>query len=191
MAKRTQEDPLAELEKAYAHWQDLYEHGGSDPTWPDGVNLNLVRNHIINYKRQIEETCPLYMSHELYQRPLPPEVDNNYMARADEIREHARQALQAYLADPDYRYLLRHQDSLSPKTRKEVSLDAVLHYTTGLRLAIERDDLVSMRRHERVEFYLGSFKSCAEKVRVALEDQVPNLFELAAEEGEDMGMVMQ
>lgn len=58
MAKRTQEDPLAELEKAYAHWQDLYEHGGSDPTWPDGVNLNLVRNHIINYKRQIEETYP-------------------------------------------------------------------------------------------------------------------------------------
>lgn len=191
MAKRTQEDPLAELEKAYSHWQALYDHGGSDPTWPDGVNLNLVRSHIIYYKRQIEETCPLYMGDELYQRPLPPEVDNNYMARADEIREHAKQALHAYLADPDYRYLFRHKDSLSPKARKEVCLDAVLNYAHGLRLAIERDDLVSMRRHERVELYLGSFKSCAEKVRLALEDEVPNLFELAAEEETDIGMVMQ
>lgn len=95
MAKRTQEDPLAELEKSYAHWQALYDHGGSDPTWSDGVNLNLVRNHIYYYKRQIEETCPLYMSHELYQRPLPPEVDKGYMAQADEIREHAKQSLQA------------------------------------------------------------------------------------------------
>lgn len=126
MAKQNREDPLGELEKAYAQWQALYNHGGSDPTWPDGVNLNLVRNHIYYYKRQIEEKCPLYMGHELYQRPLPPEVDDNYMARAGEIREHAKQSLQAYLADPDYRYLLRHKDNLPPKTRKEVCLDAVL-----------------------------------------------------------------
>ncbi len=191
MAKRTQEDPLAELEKAYTHWQDLYDHGGSDPTWPDGVNLNLVRNHIIYYKRQIEETCPLYMGDKLYQRDLPPEVDNNYMARPDEIREHARQSLQTYLADPDYRYLLRHKDSLPPKAQKELCLYAVLNYANGLRLAIERDDLVSMRRHERPGLYLDSFKSCADKVRAVLEDEVPNLFEPAEEDGEDMGMVMQ
>ena len=190
MAKRTQEDPLAELEKDYAHWQALYDHGGSDPTWPDGVNLNLVRNHIYHYKRQIEETCPLYISHELYQRPLPPEVDKDYMARADEIREHAKQSLQAYLADPDYRYLFLHKDSLPPKTRKEVRLDSVLNYANGLHLAIERDDLVTMRRHGRADFYLESFQSCAGRVRLALEDEVPNLFELAAEE-EDAGMVMQ
>ena len=190
MVKRTQEDPLAEMEKAYAHWQALYDHGGSDPAWPDGINLNLVRNHIIYYKRQIEEACPLYTSHELYQRKLPPEVDQDYMARPDEIREHAQQSLRTYLADPDYRYLLRHKDSLLPKTRKEVCLDAVLNYAQGLRLAIEQDDLVSMRRHERPGLYLDSFKSCADKVRAALEDEVPNLFELA-EEDEDIGMVMQ
>jgi len=79
MAKKAKEDPLDELEKSYARWRNLYENDGSDPFWPDGVNLNLVRNHIIYYKRQIEETCPLYMSHELYQRELPPEVDPNSM----------------------------------------------------------------------------------------------------------------
>lgn len=101
MAKKNQDDPLAGLEKAYAHWQRLYENGGSDPFWPDGVNLDLVRNHIIYFKGQIEETCPLYMADELYLRELPPEVDPNYMANPDKIREQARRSLQAYQADPN------------------------------------------------------------------------------------------
>lgn len=185
MRKQT-EDPLKELEKAYAHWQALYDYGGSDPTWPDGVNLNLVRGHITVYKRQIEEDCPLYMSHELYQRPLPPKVDDNYMARADEIREHARQSLQAYLADQDYRYLLRHKDSLSHRLKQELCIENVLGYVRGLKTALEQDNLVAMRLHERADFYLDSFKDCADKVRQALADEVSNLFELAAEEENDV-----
>lgn len=55
MAKKTRENPLAELEKAYTRWQDIYENGGSDPFYPDGVGLDLVRSHICYYKRQIEE----------------------------------------------------------------------------------------------------------------------------------------
>lgn len=66
------------------------------------------------------------MGDKLYQRELPLEVDDGYMARADEIREHARQSLQTYLADPDYRHLLRHKDSLPPKAQKELCLYAVL-----------------------------------------------------------------
>jgi len=120
--------------------------------------LNLVRNHIGYYKKRIEDEYPLYMIHELYQRELPPEVDNNYMARADEIREHARQSLQIYLADPNYQYLLRHRDSLSPKAQKETSVAAVLKYAAGLKAAIERDDLVAMRRHECSDIYLDSFE---------------------------------
>ena len=193
MAKRKQENPLEELERAYAHWQALYDHGGSDPTWPDGVNLNLVRNHILYYKRQIEKDCPLYMAHELYQRPLPPEVPNSYMARPHEIQEHARQSLRAYLTDPDYQFLRRHGDSLTPKIRKEVSIGAVLGYVEGLKSAIEQGDLVAMRRHERPDTYLDSFKRCAEKVRELLADRVPNLFELASEvqdDEQDMDMTM-
>lgn len=36
-----------QLDKDIKHWHDIYENGCSDPFWPDGVNLNLVRNHII------------------------------------------------------------------------------------------------------------------------------------------------
>ena len=36
-----------ELEREFRHWDDLYHHGGYDPFYADGMNLNLTRNHII------------------------------------------------------------------------------------------------------------------------------------------------
>lgn len=192
MAKKNQENPLEELGKAYAQWQQLYENGGSDPFWPDGVNLNLIRNHIIYFKGQIEETCPLYMADELYLRELPPEVDQNYMANPDKIREQARQSLQTYQADANYQYLLRYRDSLTPKQSRELCVGAVLGYVSGLRESIERDNLIEMRRHREPERYLESFQDCADKVRQALESAEPNLLALAAEEDDepDMDMTM-
>lgn len=192
MAKKNQENPLEELEKAYAQWQRLYENGGSDPFWSDGVNLNLVRNHIIYFKGQIEETCPLYMADELYLRELPPEVDQNYMADPDKIREQARRSLQAYQADTNYQYLLCHRDSLTPKQSKELCVGAVLGYVSWLRESIARDNLVEMRRHQDTDFYLDRFRDCADKVRQALESAEPNLLALAAEEDDepDMDMTM-
>ena len=37
-----------QLDAEYKHWDDLKKNGCSDPAWPDGVNLNLVRNHIMD-----------------------------------------------------------------------------------------------------------------------------------------------
>ena len=45
------------LAERYAHWEKERHDGCVDPNWSDGVNLNLVRNHIINFKRQIRRTC--------------------------------------------------------------------------------------------------------------------------------------
>jgi len=38
----------AELRQEYERWDQLFYHGGQDPFWTDGANLNLVRNHIIS-----------------------------------------------------------------------------------------------------------------------------------------------
>ena len=63
-------------------WKYINENGCTDPQWADGSNMNLVRNHIIYYKKHINEMCskesiPLP---EEYYIPTPPLVDNNYMA---------------------------------------------------------------------------------------------------------------
>lgn len=38
-------DYAAALENDYARWYELFTKGGFDPSWADGSNLNLVRNH--------------------------------------------------------------------------------------------------------------------------------------------------
>ena len=63
-------------------WKYINEHGCNDPSWPDGSNMNLVRNHILYSREKIEEICketcmPLP---EEYFLPVPPEVPENYMA---------------------------------------------------------------------------------------------------------------
>ena len=176
------ENPLEELKKAYAQWESLYKQGGSDPFYADGVNLNLVRNHILYFKRQIEETQPLYKNSEAYQRELSPQVEDGYMARAKEIRDNAKTTLTAYKTDPYYQYLLHHWEELDDVGLKKTSIRPVLNYAQALETAIQEDDLVIMRRHERANHYLDSFRACAEKVRDVLENQELNLFALAAQD---------
>lgn len=64
------------------HWNYINENGCNDPFWPDGSNINLIRNHIISYKRDIVELCEktgMPLPEEYFLR-VPPKVDDNYMA---------------------------------------------------------------------------------------------------------------
>ena len=163
--KKVQEDYGKSLLESYAQWRHLYENGGQDPGWPDGVNINLVRNHIIYYKKQIDENMTLEGYPEAYHWGLPPLVPSDYMARPDEIREAARVSLARYLADPDYQFLCARVDSLDPKQANKISIHNVIGYAAGLETAIQKDDLVTMRRHRIADSYLSSFVSCAQRVR--------------------------
>ena len=179
--KKQQVDYAAELQKDHDRWAYLYEHGGHDPTWSDGCNLSLVRSHIINDRRRIEETMSPEDYPEIYYKDIPPEVDQDYMARKDEIRAAAKVSLARYKADPNYKYLLRHQDDFSPKTKKKLCIDAVIGYATGLEHHIEKDDLVAMRRHERPDGYLESFESCVRRMReTPAEELQMTLFSFSA-----------
>ena len=146
-----------ELIQDFARWDYLFEHGGQDPFWEDGGSLNLLRNHIIYDRGKLEE---LNYFPEIYFRSVPPEVDNKFMARAEEIRERAKQSLNEYLLNADYLYLLENKPFIDKKTANRICLDTVLGYVHGLQMYIENDSLVDMRRHENPEIYLESFKTC-------------------------------
>ena len=50
--QRSRKEQLAEvIRESHEQWKRLWENGGNDPFWTDGVNLNLVRNHIIYGRR--------------------------------------------------------------------------------------------------------------------------------------------
>ena len=166
--KKSQEDLLeerkmelrAELQNSFKQWQQLYLYGGSDPFYEDGYNLNLVRNHIIYAKHKCVEELPEGTYPDEFFQETPPEVDDHYMARKDEIRSHASVSLKRYQADANYIFLVQNLNKLDEKQKKECCIGAVLGYVSGLKEAITQNDFICMRRHEYAENYMDSFVRC-------------------------------
>lgn len=55
--KTTLEDVLRELASDVKEWARIKKHGIADPGHEDGVNLNLVRQHIIYGKGEAKRLC--------------------------------------------------------------------------------------------------------------------------------------
>lgn len=155
----------AELKNLYERWDHLYENGGSDPSWSDGVNANLLRNQLIYCKRKIEEQNSLFPLPDCFYREIPPELPNDYMARPDEIRENARKAMAVIDADENLKFVRERSKNFSEKQLKRLCIPAIIGYSENIRRAIAEDDLITMRRYEHPDGYLDSFRSAAEKLR--------------------------
>ena len=166
MRKNREIDYASSLESDYARWDELFTKGGSDPFWSDGVSLNMVRDRIIACKAQLaKQENTLFGLPEAYYRETPPEVDYSYMARADEIRENARKAMEIIDADENLKFVREQSPSLSEKQLKQWCIPAIINYAENLRRAIAADDLVIMRRYEQLDRYLESFESAAVRIR--------------------------
>ena len=83
----------AQVQADVSHWYDLMANGCNDPFWPDGVNLNLVRNHIIYGLRQIAKLSASERQLSMFEistigtidvmqdEHIPPKVDENLMVK--------------------------------------------------------------------------------------------------------------
>lgn len=135
-----------ELAKKYERWNQFNTYGGSDPFWEDGFNMNLVRNHIIWYRKRCEEELNQADYPEEYFRELPPMVHPKYMADKTGIRRDATQTLKIVIKNPDYLWLkeypLKH-DKVDAKIEKKLS---VVKCADRLADAIKEDNLLEMRR---------------------------------------------
>lgn len=98
-----------QLDAEYRRWDDLKKNGSSDPAWPDGVNLNLVRNHIIYFYRFLRERTSKTVQLSMFdagmdlrdERPLPPEVPDNYMVPNGKYRDRLNGRYENLLFDPN------------------------------------------------------------------------------------------
>jgi len=161
--KESKEDYEKELKTEFDRWEYLNEHGGSDPFWSDGCNMELVRNHIEYYKRKIEEFGEPYP--EIYYRDTPPETNRNYMARPEEIRENAEKALAEFEKNGDLQYVRNEASMLSYKDAERLRIPYVLGYENTLRSAIASGDLLTMRRYGNPRSYIESFEQTARALR--------------------------
>lgn len=152
----------AEIVEKFERWNNIYTHGGSDPFWPDGSNLMLIRNHIIHVKRGLEEYCEsnnLELPNEYY-FPTPDEVDRDYMAKKDEIIEKAKADFSVISGDEDYKFLQGTYTLINDKKVREEAQSIVR------RLEPNFNDLVVLRRYNRsVEWDMKRLKEFLEKHR--------------------------
>ena len=44
--KITKEQIFKEIKAEYTRWNYIANNGSQDPFWPDGCNMNLIKNHI-------------------------------------------------------------------------------------------------------------------------------------------------
>ncbi len=166
MSRKHETDYAAELENNYARWDKVFTEGGSDPFWADGVSLSLIRSQILYCKEQLaKQENSLFGLPEIYYREIPPEVDSDYMARPDEIRENARKAMEIIDADENLKFVREQAPSLSEAQYKQFCIAAIINYAENLRRAITKDDLVIMRRYENPERYLESFEAAAQRIK--------------------------
>ena len=101
--KPTTEQEIEQLRKdivqELAHWKNLRKYGCQDPFWPDGTNMNLVRNHIIYDKERLKELIPDGNLPEEYYLPTPPVVDNNYLAPKGEYFDRRKKSIERMPGD--------------------------------------------------------------------------------------------
>ncbi|MGN1108829.1 MAG: hypothetical protein ACI4RK_05545, partial [Oscillospiraceae bacterium] len=102
---------------------------------------------------------------EAYYREVPPEVDSNFMARPNEIRQNAVRSMQIIDEDENLKFVREQSVHLTEKQLRQLCIPAILGYAESLRRAISEDDLLTMRRYENPNGYLESFQSAAQKLR--------------------------
>lgn len=164
-----------DLHNELHRWNTLYNFGGNDPSWPDGVNLNLVRNHILYLVEKLdaargEETQLSFFESSVQsdtQHCIPSKVEDSYMAQPEQIRAEAAETLRLLQEDPDVDFV--RWCNLDERAMSILCVRAYRGYLFNLENAIENDDLVTMRRYRNSEYWLDTFRNESKRISQYLE----------------------
>lgn len=173
MAKRqrSRKEQLAEvIRESHEQWKRLRENGGNDPFWTDGVNLNLVRNHIIYGRRLCEEELQEGDYPEEYYLPVPEKVSDDFMAKESEISKEFKRLLNQVKQDPDYIWL---EKSSEEKAKRFIQI------INGYEEVGKQHNLVAMRR-----LASSNYSDRAHEIRKELENLTSIVKEKVLPEGQ-------
>jgi hypothetical protein len=165
--EKKNEHHFKELETAYNRYFYLFINGGSDPSWADGVNMNLCSNHFFYYKEQIKQFYPerKWTCLDWIYETLLPRVDYEYMARKEEIKKHAVESPRLFEEDKNLALFLEKAPFFDKKEKDYLAISCVCGYYINLLHALKTDDYVTMRRYENPENYFESFAEYAGKLK--------------------------
>ena len=169
--KQSPKEELAQqLRESHRRWQHLLEFGGQDPFYEDGVNMNLVRNHIIYERRMCEEKLEAGDYPEEYYLPVPEKVPDDFMAKESEISKEFKRLLNQVKQDPDYIWL---EKSSEEKAKRFIQI------INGYEEVGKQHNLVAMRR-----LASSNYSDRAHEIRKELENLTGIVKEKVLPEGQ-------
>lgn len=145
------------LQELYDRWNLWRQNGTLEAELTDGMYLNNLRQGIESFLKQIERALPEEQYPECYYSPLPPVMDESYMANGDAIRNAAKRALDSYRKNSDYQWLMEHYYDLPNDDREVGEVYRLFCHEGVLEQAMKEDDLLRMKQ-----------KSCQEGLAAAL-----------------------
>ncbi len=175
--KKLSKELGAKIRNERNEYEKLRVHGGQDPFWSDGVNMNLCRNHVIYLRKRIENELDPGDYPEEYFSELPDEMDVNYMANPNGIRKKATVVLKTLKENADFVYLSgKYSGDPNKETRQCMN---VVRYILGLEESVRNDDLIEMRRCQSLEYYVKYLRDSRKKLDEILDLEVlePKLHE--------------
>ncbi|MCI9092426.1 MAG: hypothetical protein HFF36_01375 [Coprobacillus sp.] len=169
------------LEERFQHYEEVLENGCDDPLWADGLNLNLIRNHIIIAKRNIEEEFSIDEYPDVYYKKTPEKINDDYMVKADEIREKAKEVLMMFRSYPHLHELESASYYLDKNQLVNTGIEGALCLIKNLDEAMKEDNLVGMRRlSKNLDHKMKDFEKAFEnlcEINMEEERQI-SLFEI-------------
>lgn len=134
------------LQELYNRWNLWRQIGTPDAVISDGVSLNLLRKGIQALLKQMEDALPEEEYPECYYSPLPPLMDEAYMADVKGISKAAEWEIREYEANVDYQWIVMHYCELQNSDQETGQAYRLLCHKEALEEAIRDGDALAMKR---------------------------------------------
>ena len=154
------------IQSMYDRWNLWKEQGAQGSDVSDGEYLNRLRTGIMYLQKKMEEYSQNDEYPETYYAMLPPEIEEDYMAGAELIKQQAANLWNAYQNNPDYQWLCSYYSAARPrkKDRDYEAAERLLKRAGQLKDAVLGEDILVMKREIRKKNLSRDFKRSRRKL---------------------------
>ena len=150
-----------QLKELYEHWNRVYLYGNEeDLDMADGYYLNRIREDILRVRYEMEANLSADLYPEEYYLQVPDEVPAVYMARRQAIRDETENVLSMVLHMQSWHWVVEHEHLMSEKVKKRAGYYRIAACLSRMQEALEREDIVAMRRLLSLEELTGQISHC-------------------------------
>lgn len=139
------------LQGLFDRWNLWKRSGGPDSDVPDGIQLNYLRREIEETVEKAEAALEETDYPECLYSPLPPRMEDSYMADCGTIQSRAAYAFQTLTENQDYQWLLENASRMNHADRRYGEAYRILCQVESLRLAIRENNYFRMKQQSHVE----------------------------------------